>query len=221
MFLKSKYNRFEDELLKKVLEKNNFYNKSMHYEKISHHQDGIKFYNKLGSYKNIDVLSIVVNFVDILGHSRSESEILNELIPNESAYRQSVHNWFKNSWLKDCLIEFSNWGADIVITSDHGNTMVSKPSKVKADSTVSQGVRYKYGRNLNVDQKDIFKINNPKEYMLPSFDVNTQYIFAKENKFFVYHNQYNKYANLLKNSFQHGGISLEEMFVPLIHLKSK
>ena len=221
MFLKSKYNNFEDELLKRILVKNNFHNKSMHYEKISHHDEGKKFYNKLGNYKNVDILSVVVNFVDILGHSRSESEILNELIPNESAYREAIYNWFKNSWLKDCIMEFSNWGADIVITSDHGNTMVSKPSKVKADSTVSQGVRYKYGRNLNVNQKDVLKINNPEQYMLPSFDVNTQYIFAKENKFFVYHNNYNKYANLLKNSFQHGGISLEEMFVPLIHLKSK
>ena len=99
--------------------------------------------------------------------------------------------------------------------------MVSKPSMVKADSTVSQGVRYKYGRNLNINEKDVFKIDNPEKYLLPSFDVNTQYIFAKENKFFVYHNQYNKYTHLLKNSFQHGGISLEEMFVPLIHLKPK
>ena len=221
MFLEKKYNGYEDELFENILNENNYSNKSFHYEKISHHEEGKKFYNKLNNYKNVDVLSIVVNFVDILGHSRSESEILKELIPNESAYRLAVYNWFKNSWLKDCLLEFSNWEADIIITSDHGNTIVSKPSKVKADSTVSQGVRYKYGRNLNVNQKDVFKIENPEKYLLPSFDVNTQYIIAKENKFFVYHNQFNKYANLLKNSFQHGGISLDEMFVPLIHLKSK
>ena len=221
MFLEKKYNGYEDELFKNILNENNYSNKSFHYEKISHHEEGKKFYNKLNNYKNVDVLSIVVNFVDILGHSRSESEILKELIPNESAYRLAVYNWFKNSWLKDCLLEFSNWEADIIITSDHGNTIVSKPSKVKADNTVSQGVRYKYGRNLNVNQKDIFKIENPEKYLLPSFDVNTQYIIAKENKFLVYHNQFNKYANLLKNSFQHGGISLDEMFVPLIHLKTK
>ncbi len=221
MFLEKKYNGYEDELFRNILNENNYNNKSFHYEKISHHDEGKKFYNKLNNYKNVDVLSIVVNFVDILGHSRSESEILKELIPNESAYRLAVYNWFKNSWLKDCLLEFSNWDADIIITSDHGNTIVSKPSKVKADSTVSQGVRYKYGRNLNINQKDIFKIENPEKYLLPSFDVNTQYIIAKENKFFVYHNQFNKYANLLKNSFQHGGISLDEMFVPLIHLKTK
>ena len=221
MFLKEKYNSYEDQLLKKILKKNNLENKSLHYEKIFDHSEGSKFYNRLSDYKNIDVLSIVVNFVDILGHSRSESNVLKELIPNESAYRLAVSNWFNNSWLKDCLTEFSNWGADIIITSDHGNTIVTKPSKVKADNTVSQGVRYKYGRNLNIDTKDVFKIENPKEYFLPNFDVNTQYILAKEKKFFVYHNQYNKYTQILKDSFQHGGISLEEMFVPLIHLKSK
>ena len=93
--------------------------------------------------------------------------ILKELIPNESAYRLAVFNWFNNSWLKDCLFDFSDWDADIIITSDHGNTIVSKPSKVKADSTVSLGVRYKYGRNLNVNSKDVLKIENPHQYEIP------------------------------------------------------
>ena len=183
--------------------------------------DGKKFYNKLNDYKNVDILSIVVNFVDILGHSRSESQILKELIPNESAYRLAVHNWFKNSWLKDCLIELANWNADILITSDHGNTIVSKPVKVKADNTASLGIRYKYGRNLNFSDKDVLKIKNPENYGLPSFDVNTEYIISSDNKYFVYENQFHKYSNILKNSFQHGGISLDEVLVPLIHLKNK
>ena len=221
MFLNNKYNGYEDELFRNILGKNNLSNKTFHYEKIFNHSEGAKFYKRLNDYKNVDILSIVVNFVDILGHSRSESNILKELIPNESAYRSAVFNWFNNSWLKDCLFEFSNWDTDIIITSDHGNTIVSKPSKVKADNTASSGVRYKYGRNLNINSKDVFKIEKPEQYFLPSFDINTQYIIAKENKYFVYLNQYNKYAHLLKNSFQHGGISLEEMFVPLIHLKNK
>ena len=221
MFKEEKYNKFEKELFENALNINNKSNKSFHYEKIINVNDGKKFYNKLNDYKSVDILSIVINFVDILGHSRSESQILKELIPNESAYRLAVHNWFKNSWLKDCLIELANWDADILITSDHGNTIVSKPVKVKADSTASLGIRYKYGRNLNFSDKDVLKIKNPDDYGLPSFDVNTEYIISSDNKYFVYENQFHKYSNILKNSFQHGGISLDEVLVPLIHLKNK
>ena len=221
MFKEEKYNKFEKELFENALNINNKSNKSFHYEKIINVNDGKKFYNKLNDYKNVDILSIVVNFVDILGHSRSESQILKELIPNEPAYRLAVHNWFKNSWLKDCLIELANWNADILITSDHGNTIVSKPVKVKADNTASLGIRYKYGRNLNFSDKDVLKIKNPEDYGLPSFDVNTEYIISSDNKYFVYENQFHKYSNILKNSFQHGGISLDEVLVPLIHLKNK
>ena len=221
MFKEEKYNKFEKELFENALNINNKSSKSFHYEKIINVNDGKKFYNKLNDYKNVDILSIVINFVDILGHSRSESQILKELIPNESAYRLAVHNWFKNSWLKDCLIELANWDADILITSDHGNTIVSKPVKVKADSTASLGIRYKYGRNLNFSDKDVLKIKNPDDYGLPSFDVNTEYIISSDSKYFVYENQFHKYSNILKNSFQHGGISLDEVLVPLIHLKNK
>ena len=221
MFNEEKYNKFEKELFENALNINNKSNKSFHYEKIINVNDGKKFYNKLNDYKSVDILSIVINFVDILGHSRSESQILKELIPNESAYRLAVHNWFKNSWLKDCLIDLANWDADILITSDHGNTIVSKPVKVKADSTASLGIRYKYGRNLNFSDKDVLKIKNPDDYGLPSFDVNTEYIISSDSKYFVYENQFHKYSNILKNSFQHGGISLDEVLVPLIHLKNK
>lgn len=221
MFIDQKFNKFERELFENALRINNKTDKSFHYEKIINVNDGKKLYNKLNDYKNVDILSIVVNFVDILGHSRSESQVLKELIPNESAYRLAVHNWFKNSWLKDCLVELSNWNADILITSDHGNTMVSKAVKVKADSSASLGVRYKYGRNLNFSDKDILKIENPEDYGLPSFDVSTEYLISGDNKYFVYANQFHKYSNLLKNSFQHGGISLDEVLVPLIHLKNK
>ncbi len=221
MFKEEKYNKFEKELFENALNINNKSSKSFHYEKIINVNDGKKFYNKLNDYKNVDILSIVINFVDILGHSRSESQILKELIPNESAYRLAVHNWFKNSWLKDCLIDLANWDADILITSDHGNTIVSKPVKVKADSTASLGIRYKYGRNLNFSDKDVLKIKNPDDYGLPSFDVNTEYIISSDSKYFVYENQFHKYSNILKNSFQHGGISLDEVLVPLIHLKNK
>ena len=219
MFLDKEYNKHEEELFKLLLDKNGFSNKTFSYIIISDYNTGKKFYNKINDYKNKDILGIVVNFVDILGHSRSESEVLKELIPNESAYRQSIYNWFQNSWLKDCFNRFSEWDSEIIITSDHGNTMVDKPVVVKADHTVSSGVRYKYGRNLNINSKNILKIKNPETYGLPKFDVNTEYIISTDNNFLVYLNHYHKYINLYKQTLQHGGISMDEIITPLIHLK--
>ena len=220
MFKEGKMNSYEDELFLKKMRKEGI-NKSYKYVKISNFNEGKKFYNKINDYKNVDVLSIVVNFVDILGHSRSESEILKELIPNVSAYRNAIYNWFENSWLNQCFVEFSNWNSEIILTSDHGNVQVDKPAPVKADNQASIGVRYKYGRNLNVDKKKSFKIKKPEEYMLPSMDINTQYIVAKDSNYFIYKNEYHKFVNLYKDSFQHGGISLEEVIVPLIKMKNK
>tara|TARA_Y100000590_G_scaffold145477_1_gene167315 strand:- start:2160 stop:3710 length:1551 start_codon:yes stop_codon:yes gene_type:complete len=218
MFVEKKFNKYEDELFQLLLDKKGFSSKKQSYVKISDFNAGKKFFNKINDYKNVDVLNIVVNFVDILGHTRSESEILKELIPNEAAYRNSIYNWFQNSWLKDCISVFSDWNADIVLTSDHGNSIVDHPSVVKADNTASTGVRYKYGRNLNVKDKNILKIENPEDYKLPMFDVNTQYLISTGDNFFVYSNEYHKYINMYKGTFQHGGISMDEMLVPLIHL---
>jgi len=221
MFLNNKYNQYEDVLFQRLLDRNGYSKKKSSYLKISDYKNGQKVLNKINDYKNNDILNIVVNFVDILGHSRSESQVLKELIPNETAYRQSIYNWFNNSWLNSCLTEFYNWGADVVITSDHGNILVDKPSIVKADSNVSTGTRYKYGRNLNVKSKTTLKIKNPEDFLLPKFDINTEYLIANEKEFFVYSNQYHKYINMQKDSFQHGGISMDEMLVPLVELKNK
>jgi len=218
MFLDKKFNKYEDELFQLLLNRKGFSNKKQSYVKISDFNAGKKFFNKINDFQNTDILNIVVNFVDILGHTRSESEILKELIPNESAYRQSIYNWFQNSWLKDCINAFSEWEVDIVITSDHGNTIVDRPCVVKADQTASTGVRYKYGRNLNVKDKNVLKIKNPEKYKLPMLDVNTQYLISTDNSFFVYSNEYHKYINMYKGTFQHGGISMDEMLVPLINL---
>ena len=222
MFYENQLNGFEGVMFDKLLLKNNFNQLKHKYLKISDLKNGRKFINKVNDYQNIDVLSIVVNFVDILGHSRSESKVLSELIPNESAYRKSIYNWFENSWLYEALSIFRNWNnLDIVITSDHGNISVNKPQLVKGDQATSMGVRYKYGRNLRVDNKHVLKINKPLDYNLPMFDVNTEYIVAKDHSYFVYSNDYHKYVNMYKNTFQHGGISMDEMIVPLIHLQKK
>ena len=220
MYSEKKLNHYEDVFFKKMLERNSI-NSSFHYSKISTYNQGEKFLNRINDYKNVDILSIVVNFVDILGHSRSESNILKELIPNESAYRKSIVNWFEKSWLRDAMNIFKDWDADIVITSDHGNTQVKKPVVIRADHLASLGLRYKHGRNLNVNEQNVLKIKNPIDYKLPSFDVNTEYVISKNNNFFVYKNDYHKYVNMFKNTFQHGGITMDEMIVPVAHLKSK
>ena len=222
MFYENQLNGFENILFEKLLSKNNFNHLNHKYLKISDFKSGKKFLNKVNDYKNTDILNIVVNFVDILGHSRSESQVLSELIPNESAYRKAIYNWFENSWLYEALSVIKNWDdVDIVITSDHGNTGIDKPQLVKGDNSTSMGIRYKYGRNLRVNQKHIFKINKPLEYNLPTFDVNTEYIIAQDSSYFVYNNDYHKYVNMYKNTFQHGGISMDEMIVPLIHMSKK
>ena len=222
MFYENKLNGFEEELMNKQLLQYKMQNLSHKYVKISDFKSGKKFFNKINDYKNTNILSIVVNFVDILGHSRSESKVLSELIPNDSAYRQAIYNWFNNSWLIDAINTIKSWDkANIVITSDHGNTNINKPLMVKGDQTTSQGIRYKYGRNLRVDTKYAMKITNPEEYNLPMFDINTEYIIAKGNNYFVYSNEYHKYVNIYKDTFQHGGISMDEMIVPLVKLNAK
>ena len=220
MYSSNKLNGFEDMLFKNLLHTNKI-NKTHHYAKISDYNEGNRFYNKINDFKNIDILTIVVNFVDLLGHSRSESNILKELIPNESAYRHAIQNWFEKSWLNDSLNVFKEWNADIVITADHGNTQVNKPVKIKADQTASLGLRYKYGRNLTSNENAVFKIKNPIEYKLPMFEINTEYVIAKNDNFFVYNNDYHKYVNIFKNTFQHGGISMDEMIIPVAHLRKK
>ena len=222
MYNENKLNGFEDIFFERQLLKNNFKEVKHKYIKISDFKSGKKFFNKINDYKNIDVLNIVVNFVDILGHSRSESKVLSELIPNENAYRKSIFNWFENSWLLDSISIFKNWeNTEIVITSDHGNTSINKPQLIKGDQSTSQGVRYKYGRNLRFEGKNTFKIDRPLDYNLPMFDINTEYIIATDNTFFVYNNDYHKFVSMYKNTFQHGGISMDEMIVPLISLNKK
>lgn len=222
MFNENKLNGYEDILFKKLLSKNNLDNISNAYIKISDFSSGKKLLNKIKDYKNINILNIVVNFVDILGHSRSESKVLSELIPNDSAYRQAIFNWFNNSWLYEILTIIKSWtDTEIIITSDHGNTKIDKPLLVRGDQSTSMGVRYKYGRNLRVDTKHVLKISNPIEYNLPMFDVNTEYIIARNGIYFVYNNDYHKYVNMYKNTFQHGGISMDEMILPLIQLSPK
>ena len=214
-------NSLEDRFLKDQLIRLDLDGKSFHYHKIWQVEHGQKFQAKVSEYFRQDLLAVVVNFVDQLAHRRSESDVLKEMVPDESAYRQAVLNWFEQSWLFRLLREVGTAGYKIVMASDHGSVMVNRGVLVNADRSTSTGVRYKYGRNLNLNERHALIIRNPETYRLPPIVHQTNYILAKEDVFFIYPNQQQKDEAILKGSFQHGGVSMEELLVPVFLMEAK
>ena len=164
---------------------------------------------------------IVYNFVDMLSHARTEMEVIRELVDDEKAYRSITVSWFENSPLHDILKQVAAKKARLVITTDHGTVNVTEPSKIVGDRNVNANLRYKQGKSLTYEKKDVFEIRNPADAFLPKSNVSTAYVFAKEYKYFVYPNNYNYYVTYYRNTFQHGGVSLEEMIIPYITLSAK
>ena len=177
--------------------------------------------NHVAEYLQVNCLAVVVNFVDMLAHKRSESDVLQEMMPDESGYRFAVKTWFENSWLFQSLKTLSKSDFTIVMTSDHGSVRVQRGAIVGADRETSTGVRYKYGHNLNCKEKSSLVIKRPAEYRLPEFGPQTNYLIAKDDIYFLYPTHYHRYLSLYKNSFQHGGISMEELMVPVITMKGR
>ena len=214
-------NQYEKQFLIDQLKYLNINNKSIHYHKIWAVNEGNKFQSRIKEYTNQDLIALVVNFVDILAHKSSQMDVLKEMIPDETGYRLAVKNWLEQSWLLKVLKYFSQMGITIVMTSDHGSIRVNNDVMVSADRTASSGVRYKYGRNMKTNVKNALIINDPKKYRLPIFGPQPSYVIAKNSNYFVYPNQLHKYQNKFNNSFQHGGISMEEMIVPIAIMKSR
>ena len=212
-------NKYEEEYLNDQIRRLGNENKKVHYHKIWALEEGKRFSKKINNYLEKDVIALVVNFVDMLAHDSSKMDVLKELIPDESGYRKTVRSWVENSWFNDVLKVLSQSNFDVVITSDHGSIKVNKEIMVSADKDASDGVRYKYGRNLNSKNKNVMKINNPENFKLPTFGPQFNYLLAKNDSYFLYPNEANRYKNKLQNSFQHGGISLEEMLIPVLKMK--
>ena len=164
---------------------------------------------------------IVYNFVDMLSHARTDMKVIKELADDDAAYRSLTASWFEHSPLRDIMKQIAKQKANVIITTDHGTINVNKPSKVVGDRNVNSNLRYKQGRNLNYQDNDVLVVKNPEEYFLPKQNVSSKYIFAKEDLYFVYQNNYNQFVNFYKNTYQHGGISLEEMIIPVVTLKTK
>lgn len=188
------------------------------YIKIVNVQESRNLEKNLDSYLDSPLLSIVVNFVDILAHSRSDLPILKEIAPNESSYRSLTCSWFEHSPLYSVFRKLSEKGYTVLVTSDHGSIRCMRGTKVLGDRETSTNLRYKYGRNLKVDKKHAYIIENPNDACLPNRKINVNYIIAKEDYYFVYPTNYHKYLSYYRDSFQHGGISLEEMVLPIIRL---
>ena len=218
----SSRNRYEHQLLDDQLKKLGLSFKSEpKYVKVLDIKEGEYLAKRISSYKNTPLLSVVFNFLDILAHGRSQSEILKEMAPDESAYRSLTKPWFLHSSLFRILRYLATQDCAVVITSDHGSVLGTRGTIALGKKDTSTNLRYKYGDNLNCNPKEALLIKNPKEYKLPSYTMCTTYIIAKEDYYFVYPTKYSEYERQYKNSFQHGGISLEEMVLPVVTLRPK
>ncbi len=214
-------NQYEKIFLLDHLNQLSLGDKTVHYHKIWAVNEGKKFYNRIKDYAQLDLLALVVNFVDILAHKSSQMEVLKEMVPDEAGYRVAVKSWFEHSWLLQVLKYISENGWTVVMTSDHGSIRVQNDIMVAADRGASSGVRYKYGRNLNTNEKNALVIREPESYRLPTLGPQPSYVIAKGDNYFVYPNEAHKYQLMFKNSFQHGGISMEEMLIPVAVMQGR
>ncbi|MCF6402421.1 bifunctional response regulator/alkaline phosphatase family protein [Chitinophaga filiformis] len=191
------------------------------YTKVTTHSDGQHLVNNVHNLMSYPINVIVYNFVDMLSHARTEMEVLKELAADEMSYRSITASWFEHSPLHQALRKLADKKINLIVATDHGNVRVKTPVKVIGDKQTTTNLRYKHGRNLNYDAKEVLAFRDPKEAGLPRPNVNSSYIFAKEDGYLCYPNNYNYFVNFYRNTFQHGGISLEEVIVPVARLVSK
>lgn len=191
------------------------------YHKINDSQTADKFVQQLPQLARYDLNVVVLNFIDMLSHARTESRMVRELANNEAAYRSITQSWFRHSPVGDLFRALAATDYTIVITTDHGSIRCYNPIKVIGDKNTNTNLRYKLGKNLSYNQKEVFEIRDPRRVGLPSPNISTAYIFATGDDFFAYPNNYNYYVQYYKDTFQHGGISMEEMLIPLVTMKGK
>jgi CheY-like chemotaxis protein len=211
-------NNFEDKLLERQLNRYGLkYNWT--YEKIGSNLEGQKVIDKVNIILKNDLNVLVYNFVDMLSHARTEIGLIRDLANDERAYRSLTRSWFVHSTLFDLLKILSGRKVKIIISTDHGTIRVQNPVKVTGDRQTSSNLRYKNGKNLDYDSSSVFEIKNPEKAHLPKINISSRYIFATNHDFLVYPNNYNYFAKYYKDTFQHGGISMHEMMIPVITLE--
>ncbi len=211
-------NLYEKEFLADQLQRLGHGSIKHSYNKITNHAAGKKLAENLNNYMSNKLNVIVYNFVDMLSHAKTEMEVIRELADNDKAYRSLTVSWFNNSPLFDIIRQLASKDVRLVITTDHGTVNVNEPTKVVGDRNTNTNLRYKQGKNLSYNPKEVFEVKNPEDIFLPKTNVSTSYVFAREDKFFAYPNNYNHYVKYYRNTFQHGGVSLEEMIIPVVSL---
>ncbi|HZH87159.1 MAG TPA: bifunctional response regulator/alkaline phosphatase family protein [Brumimicrobium sp.] len=213
-------NNHEEELLQKQLDRLGSKAK-LGYRKITNLEAGKKLAENLSQLKNNDLNVIVYNFVDMLSHARTDMKVIKELADDEAAYRSLTASWFEHSPLQDIMKEIAKTGAKVILTTDHGTVKVNNAIKVVGPKETNTNLRYKIGKNLSYKNKEVFEVKNPDEAYLPKDNISDVYVFSRNNDFFVYPNNYNHFAKFYMDTFQHGGISLEEILIPYVEMRGK
>jgi CheY-like chemotaxis protein len=213
-------NLFEAEFLTAHLKRLGL-NIKQDYFKITNLSGGKKLVDNFKTLKDNDLVTVVYNFVDMLSHAKTEMDVVKELASDDKAYRSLTLSWFKNSPLLEIIQQAQKLGFKLILTTDHGTINVKNPSKVIGDKNTSLNLRYKTGRSLTYEQKDVYAVKEPKNIGLPTINMSSSYIFAKNDLFLAYVNNYNHYVSYYKNTYQHGGISLEEMIIPFLIFNPK
>ncbi len=214
-------NNFENELLSAQLKRLGKSTLKHSYTKVTNLNAGKKLSDQFNELLNNDLNVIVYNFVDMLSHARTDMKVIKELADDEAAYRSITESWFEHSPLQEIVKKIAQSGYKLVVTTDHGTIRVKDPVKVVGTKSLNSNLRYKSGKNLNYKEKDVFQIANPSEAYLPASSLSSEYIFCRNTDFFVYPNNFNHFVNHYKDTFQHGGVSLEELLIPYVELHPK
>jgi len=213
-------NMFEKELLETNLKRLNK-NIKWSYTKITSYDGGKKLVDTFNELKDNDLNVVVYNFVDMLSHARTEMKVIKELADDEAAYRSLTVSWFEHSPLQDIIKKIADSKCKLIITTDHGTIKVTNPIKIVGDRNLNSNLRYKVGRGMTYKEKEVFQVKNPQDAFLPKGAMSAEFVFAKENDFFVYPNNFNHFVNHYGDTFQHGGISLEEILIPFVVMQPK
>lgn len=214
-------NLFEEFFFREQLKRMRLNDVKYSYTKVTNNQDAKSLVDNIHNLMDNDINIIVYNFVDMLSHARTEMEVLKELAADEVSYRSLTASWFEHSPLHQALKKIANKNIKLIVATDHGSVRVNSPHKVIGDKQTTTNLRYKHGRNLNYEPKEVLAFRDPRQAGLPVPNVNSSYIFARQDGYLCYPNNFNHFANYYKNTFQHGGVSLEEIIIPIIKMSSK